>query len=201
MKERPLRRGGRGFTLIELLIVMVVMVIVLAAVMQLYVKGQAYFLRQGAAADLQEDVRYPLAWLSRDIQSAVGVATSWGTSTTSASVLILKVPSIDASGAIVDLASDFDYVIYSVADGKLRRTYDGLAGVSVRQDSSRYLGDNVTAFTAEYNDFTGTVLTSGFSSAASVRVEVAGAVAGLGPTLHENYSAKFKLRNRPAESE
>jgi Tfp pilus assembly protein PilW len=182
--------------MVELLIVLVVMAVVLAAVMQLYVKAQTTFINQNAEADLQEDVRNPLAWLGRDIRSAVGVAASWGGFASSSSVLVLRIPSIAADGTLVDPEASFDYAIYRVANGKLQRTFDALA--SARTDSSRYLGDNIAGFTAAYLNDAGAALASGFGDAASVRIGLSVSLRGSGRTLGEQTGTTFKLRNRPA---
>lgn len=195
------RPGRRGFSLIELTIVLLVMAVILAGVMGLYVKSQAAFINQSSSVDLQDDVRYPLAWLGRDIRSAVGVAASWGVTASSSSVLILKIPSIAADGTLVDPEASFDYAVYSLSRGKLLRTFDALAGVSARSDSSRFLGDNVTRFTAEYLDAAGAALTSGFTAASSIRVGLAVSLKGSGRLLNEASGSTFKLRNRPAASE
>lgn len=198
---RGSRPGRRGFSLIELTIVLLVMSVILAAIMSLYAKAQTAFINQSSSVDLQDDVRYPIAWLGRDIQSSVGVAASWGTTASSSSVLVLKIPSIAADGTLVDPESSFDYAVYSLSGGKLLRSFDALAGVSARSDSSRFLGDNVTRFTAEYMDDAGSVLASGFAGASSVRVGLAVSLKGSGRMLHEASGSTFKLRNRPAAAE
>lgn len=191
----------RGFSLIELTIVLLVMAVILAGIMGLYVKSQAAFINQSSSVDLQDDVRYPLAWLGRDIRSAVGVAASWGTMTSASSILILKIPSIAADGTLVDPEASFDYAVYSLSRGKLLRSFDALAGVSARSDSSRFLGDNVTRFTAEYLDAAGTALASGFAGASSIRVGLAVSLKGSGRLLNEASGSTFKLRNRPVAAE
>ncbi len=198
-RSRPASaRLRRGFTLIELIIVMIILSLVMAAVLQLYVKGQTTFINQTADVDLQEDVRNPLAWLGRDVRSAVGVVSSWGSYTTSASVLVLKIPAIASDGTLVDPDASFDYAIYRMANGKLQRVLDALAGVSARSDSSRTLGDNVTAFLVSYLDDAGAALSSGFASAACVNVSLAASLRGSGRTLNASAGSVFKLRNRPA---
>ncbi len=78
MKRLRSVRFRRGFTLMEMLIAVVLMSLVVAAVLDLYVKGQAHLTSQNASADLQEDARNPLAWLARDIKSAVAVEAVLG---------------------------------------------------------------------------------------------------------------------------
>ncbi len=201
MRPRSRVSGGRGFSLIEMIISLLVLAVVLAAVMGFYVKAQSTLNDQSLSVDLQEDVRHPLAWLGRDIHSAVGVAASWGTLTASSSVLILKIPSVAADGTWVDPEASFDYAVYRLVNGKLQRSFDALAGVSIRSDSSRFLGDNVSRFTAAYLDASGAVLTAGFADAVSVSVSLSASLGGSGRTLREGVGSQFKLRNRPVAPE
>lgn len=190
----------RGFTLIEVLIGLVIMSIVILAVLEIFSKGQGYFINQNAQADILEDTRYPMAWIARDVKTAVGVAATWGSYASSADALILQVPSVDANALIIDISAHFDYIVYHLSNGKLQRIYDGKAGVSARPDSSRYLGDNVTAVAVTYYDDDDTVLSSGFASAAAVRLSIASTLKGFQRTYTENMNSKFKLRNKGSVS-
>jgi type II secretory pathway pseudopilin PulG len=180
----------------ELLVVVVLLSLIIAAVLDLYVKGQAYLSDQATSADLQQYARNPLTWLARDIKTAVAVESSWGSFQTSATTLILRIPSIDATGRIIDVEADFDRVVYRISGRKLIRIFDALDGVSVRQDSSRTLGDHITAFVATYYDSQGTVLSSGFAGASTVGVSVSAALKASGRTLGESLGSRFRLRNR-----
>ena len=198
MKRLRTVRFRRGFTLMEMLIAVVLMSLVVAAVLDFYVKGQAHLASQNASADLQEDARNPLAWLARDIKTAVAVEATWGSYQTSATTLILRIPSIDGAGQIIDIEADFDRVVYRIANQKVLRTYDALAGVSARQDSSRYLGDNISAFAFTYFDNLDAVLSSGFAGASAVGVSLSAALKMSSKrTLGESLGSKYRLRNRP----
>lgn len=186
----------RGFTLIEVLIGLIVMSVVFLAVLELFSKGQGYFINQNAQVDILEDTRYPLAWIARDVKTAVGVAATWGSYASSADTLVLKVPSVDSNALIIDISAHFDYIVYHLSNGKFQRIYDGKAGVSARPDSSRYLGDNVTAVAVTYYDDDDTVLSSGFASSAAVKVSIASTLKGFQRTYAENLNSKFKLRNK-----
>lgn len=195
-RRRPVRLRP-GFTLTELLVVVVLLSLIVAAVLDLYVKGQAYLSDQGTSADLQQDTRNPLTWLARDIKTAVAVESAWGLYQTSATTLILRIPSVDAAGRIIDVEADFDRVVYRISGRKLVRIFDALDGVSVRQDSSRSLGDHITAFAVTYYGGQGSVLSSGFSGASAVGVSVSAALKASRRTLGESLGSRFRLRNRP----
>ncbi|MBU1473579.1 MAG: hypothetical protein KJ768_01745, partial [Acidobacteria bacterium] len=93
------------------------MSILMTAVMILYSVSQTFFFDQSQKADAVLDSRTPLFWIGRDIREAQevlpGPVVIEGRSyTTSAGCVILKLPSVDADGLIIDIDSVFDTVIY-----------------------------------------------------------------------------------------
>ncbi len=195
----PISRGrGRpkGLTLIEMLVGLAIVSLLIVAILSLYSKGQQQFLNQNIQSDVLEKSRFPLAWIARDVKSAVQVAATWGSYTTSSNTLVLAVPSVDASGLIIDINSEFDHVIYRVLERKLQRIYDAKEGVSARVDGSRNLADDVTGLSIAYYDASEAPLSSNFATAASVRVSLSTARKGFRRTFQESMNSKFKLRNK-----
>jgi hypothetical protein len=176
-----------GLAIISLLIV---------ALLSFYSKGQQQFMNQNIQSDVLEKSRYPLALIARDVKSAVQVAATWGSYTTSSNTLVLEVPSVDSSGLIIDVNSQFDYVIYRVFERKLQRIYDAKEGVSARIDGSRNLADDITGLSITYYDPSDNTLSSNFATAASVRVSLSTARKGFRRTFQESMNSKFKLRNK-----
>ena len=198
-KLRPIFKAPgrpRGFTLIEMLIGLVIMSFLIGALLSLYSKGQQQFMNQNIQSDVLEKTRYPLAWIARDVKSAVRVAPTCGSYTTSSNTLVLAVPSVDSGGLIIDVNSEFDHVIYRVLERKLQRIYDAKEGVSARVDGSRNLADDTTGLSLTYYDASDATLSSNFATAASIRVSLSTARKGFRRTFQESLNSKFKLRNK-----
>ncbi|MGA2587459.1 MAG: prepilin-type N-terminal cleavage/methylation domain-containing protein [Candidatus Aminicenantales bacterium] len=196
--ERPWKIGptrSRGFTLLEMLIGLLIMSIMVMGLLSLYSKGQTQFMNENIQADILESSRYPMAWLARDVKSATQVATSWLTYTTSASTLVLQIPSVDANGLIIDVASKFDYVIYQLSSLKLQRIVDAGTG-SARVDGSRYLATDVTGLVLAFYDASDATLSSNFNTAASVRATLTANHKGFQRSFQGTLNSKFKLRNK-----
>ena len=198
-KLRPISKAPgrpRGFTLIEMLIGLAIISLLIVALLSFYSKGQQQFMNQNIQSDVLEKSRYPLALIARDVKSAVQVAATWGSYTTSSNTLVLEVPSVDSSGLIIDVNSQRDYVIYRVFERKLQRIYDAKEGVSARIDGSRNLADDITGLSITYYDPSDNTLSSNFATAASVRVSLSTARKGFRRTFQESMNSKFKLRNK-----
>jgi prepilin-type N-terminal cleavage/methylation domain-containing protein len=186
----------RGFTLIEMLIGLAIISLLIVALLSFYSKGQQQFMNQNIQSDVLEKSRYPLALIAQDVKSAIQVVTAWGSYTTSSNTLVLEVPSVDSSGLIIDVNSQFDYVIYRVSNRRLQRIYDAKEGVSARVDGSRNLADDITGLSITYYDPSDNTLSSNFATAASVRVSLSTARKGFRRTFQESMNSKFKLRNK-----
>lgn len=149
MKLRRKKFTSKGFTLIELLIVVVLGALIMAAMVGLYASGQRYFITESARSDLIRDGRSVLNWISRDIKEAIQVLESWDIYSTSTNSLVLQVPSVDADGLIIDIESDFDYIVYrlnSEYPTRLERIVEPKEGVSSRAESNRVLATRVNSF-------------------------------------------------------
>jgi hypothetical protein len=196
----------RGISLMEALIGLAIMSIIVTGMLSMYSRGQQYFINETVMGNAMEETRYPFAWIARDIKTAVSVASAWtvgsATYTTSASTLVLSVPSVDANGIIIEdpadpLGTHVDHVIYAIAFGKLQRVYDAKDGVSGKPDGSRFLADNVNGLTFTYYDDDGAVLASGFDAAASVRAKIDVRQRGVGSRyFNQSLDSEFKLRNK-----
>ena len=195
----------RGITLIEVLIGMVLMVIVVLALFSLYNTGQKYFVNQNAKSDILNNNRVTLTWLSRDIKEAIQVMPDHvinGTSySTSSGSIVLRVPSIDANGIIIDIDNEFDYIVYQMdpdISTQIVRIVDGKDGVSSRVDGNRVLAENVSSLVLVFLDSNGVVVTDYSDTAITAIVDIGltSLKKGVQRTYEETVNTQTKLRNR-----
>jgi Tfp pilus assembly protein PilW len=189
-------RTRAGFSLLESLIAMFIMTLMIVAILSLYSKGQQIFINENALADAIEESRFPLTWITRDVKTATAIEASWGAYTTSDTTLVLRIPSVDANGLIIDLATHWDRVIYLVANSRLVRILDAKDGVSARLDRTKILADGVASLALTYYDSAGAVLTSGFPSASSVKPILTARRQGAQRSFTESLDTKAKMRNK-----
>ena len=197
------RKHMRGLSLVEVLIGMVLMSIAVLALLSLYSSGQKYFTNQDARADILNDSRLTLTMLSRDIKEAVQVVTGpfdlGGTAySTSANCIVLKVPSVDANGLIIDIDSHFDYLVYRVNPNnskELQRIVEGKDGVSSRLDGSKLLTSNIESLVLSFLDTDGGTVAD-YAESAIVDVALTIFKRGVQRTYQETMNTQTKLRNK-----
>ncbi len=197
-KIRQKKFQPKGFTLVEVLVTVSISSIIILAMLSLYVAGQRYFMNGNARSDLLRDNRQVFNFVSRDVQEAIQVMPSWDIYATSTDCLVLQVPSIDSNRLIIDIDSQFDYIVYrlnSESPNKLERVIDANNGVSNREDSSRTIATRVNSFQLSSG---GVELSSvsDFSQVASVDITLVTTQNLLGRTFQENLKTGVKLRNK-----
>ena len=198
MKARTKKPKPRGLTLVELLITVAVVSLILSALLSLYSAGQRYFLEESVKLDGLRDIRYVRNWISRDIKEAVQVLPSWDVYTASDSCLILRIPSVDANGYVIDIENDYDHVVYRLnpqIPSRLERILDAKDGVSSRSDGSRFLSTQVSSFLLSSE---GVNLSSvaDFSQVASVDISLITQQTLLGRSYQETLQTGAMLRNK-----
>ena len=197
------RRHTRGLSLIEVLVGMVLMSIAILALFSLYSTGQKYFANQDVRVDILNDSRLTLTLLSRDIKEAVQVVPGpvdvGGTDySTSANCIVLKVPSVDADGMIIDIDSDFDYLVFCVNPSnskELQRIVDGKDGVSSRLDGNKVLTGNIDSLVLSFLDTDGVTVTD-YAESAIVDIALTTLKRGIQRTFQETMNTRTKLRNK-----
>lgn len=196
----------RGITLIEVLIGMVLMVIVVLALFSLYNTGQKYFVNQNIKSDILNNNRVTLTWLSRDIKEAIQVipgpidinGTFYSTSSGS---IVLRLPSIDANGIIIDIDNEFDYLVYQMDpenSTQIVRIVDGKDGISSRVDGNRVLAENVSSLVLVFLDSDGMEILNplDYSDTAIVDIGLTSLKKGVQRTYQETINTQTKLRNK-----
>jgi len=198
-KFRKIKFSSQGLTLVELLVVLALSALIILALVTLYTSGQRYFINQDAQAKVLREGRYVLDWIARDIKEGIQVVQNWSGYTTSTNCLILQVPSVDATGLIIDIANEFDYIIYrrKPEDPKrLERILDAKDGVSFRADSTRQLAERVDAFSLSSE---GVELSSVGDLATVFNIDIALTTRQRrhGRDFQETLNTVVKLRNKP----
>lgn len=198
MKRKKKKSIPKGFTLVELTVVVALMSLIMLILMSLYVTGQQFLMTESARNDVIRDNRYVFDWISRDIKGAVQVVSSWDAYTTSSNCLILRIPSVDSSGLIVDIENELDHIIYrlnSEHPNKLERVVDAKDGVSSRVDSTRVLATRVNSFLLSSN---GVELSSvaDLTQVASIDIVVTTKQNRLGRDFQQTLDSTVKLRNK-----
>jgi prepilin-type N-terminal cleavage/methylation domain-containing protein len=198
MKIRRKRSKPKGLTLMELLVTVVVVSLVMTALLSMYSAGQRYFIGESVKLDELRDIRHVQNWMTRDIKESVQVLPSWDVHTASDSCLILRIPSVDASGYIIDIDNDYDHVVYRLnpeMPNRLERIVDAKDGVSTRSDSSKFLSTQVSSFLLSSG---GVNLSSvaDFSQLASVDISLITQQNLMGRSYQETLQSGVMLRNK-----
>ena len=199
MKFRKREFSPQGLTLVELLIVLALSSLIILALVTLYTSGQRYFINQDAQAKVLREGRYVLDWIARDIKKGIQVVPSWNGYTTSTSCLVLQVPSVDASGLIIDIANEFDYIIYrrKPEDPKrLERIIDAQDGVSSMVDDTRQLAERVDSFLLS-SEGVELSYVSDLAQVFSIDIALTTKQTRQGRDFQETLNTVVKLRNKP----
>jgi len=197
-KIKQRKSQQKGITLVEVLVTVTIASSMILAMLSIYVAGQRYFMNGSARSDVLRDNRQVLNFVSRDVKEAIQVMPTWDVHTTSTDCLILQVPSIDSSGLIIDIDSQFDYIVYrlnSEYPNRLERIIDANDGVSNREDSSRTIATIVSSFQLSSGGVDLSAV-SNFDQVSSVEVTLITTKNLLGRTFQETLRTGVKLRNK-----
>lgn len=188
----------RGFTLAEILVVVVIFGLVGALLVQTLIQNNSIFYQQSARVSEGISLNNATKQLSLDIKSASSIAPGYPeagpfqyTSTTDS--LVLKIPSIDPSGNVID--STFDYIIIykdQTDPKKLKRQFIHTPP-STRTDSDKVLLDNLQDLTFSYFDQNDLVTTPAFASKINFNLNVFTQLGANSQT--SNSSVEIILRN------
>ena len=189
------RMTRRGMTLVEVLVGMVIVSALLASLLSFYAKGQQQFFQGNVRSDVLDKVRYPLSWISRDVTVAQLVDWKHEDIWASGAVLILELPCLDVNGDAINDINQSDAVVYSLTNNRLTR-HCHTHPASYRQAGDRVLADHVAGLAVTYYDDNENVLTSSYTQAAAVKVEVTVSVDIGSRNFRQALSSRFTLRNK-----
>lgn len=197
-------RGQKGFSIVELMIATTITLIFAGSFYYASLGLQKHFESHSVYFETDRSARFGMDRIAQDVREAVNVAPSWGGNSTGNSVLVLKLPSINASGEATNISTQFDYVTYKLDSSdptKLVRSVDVLGGVSFRNggsDTSNVtIGKKLQTLTFSSG---GTGLSSFTSSALQSLKRINVAITAQGKTVGQNNTTQvdsdLMLRNR-----
>ena len=151
-----------GFTLPEIIVGMTISVITGVLLLQILINNTGLFYRESAKVSQGVGINDALAEIREILKQAASVEVSYTDTATSTvyqsnlSELVIKLPALDSTGNI--LPAIFDYVVYTLSSTKL---YEKIFPdpSSSRDNSDRFLVDNVVGVLFEYLDDQGSAVT------------------------------------------
>jgi prepilin-type N-terminal cleavage/methylation domain-containing protein len=153
-------KNPRGFTLVETLIVIFLFSLIMLAVVDLYVGFNKSYSKQSASINTSLSAAALVDEVKRLALQANAVVASRAfngvTHTSSATTLVLSLPSIDASGNI--LSAKYDYAAFYLTGSTTYRILEVDAS-SARPSGSRKLSDVVSDLLFTYNNVTPSLAT------------------------------------------
>lgn len=145
-----------GFSLVEILVALGVASVAGVILISILVSGNSLFMQQNSNVFQGLSLNHATEQINDSISQASQVANSYPemspTYVTSESVLVLKIPSIDSSGNIID--QKFDYIVISQDDQKSnilrKRVFPDPS--SSRKNENGVLATTVSSLTFSYLD-------------------------------------------------
>jgi len=189
------RRHGAGFTLAETMVSVLLCSIVLGTIVSVFMAQHRSFYVGNSYIDLSREARMAMDWMAGDIRWASKLLSSHGGYNKSNTCVILEVPSINpATGDIINVATTFDYIIYTQNGTSLQRVVDP-NGSSKRTAETRTVAQKIGSLLFSSN---GTGLGSVGNPGAITNLEITLTTREtiLSQNLSNTLSTTIKLRNK-----
>ena len=143
--------GSKGLTLIEVLISMSIAVIVGVLLVVIIVNSAGLYSQESSKLSEGLNINDALSQVRGSIKDASAIVASYNsgstTYTSSATQLVLKMPSIDSSNNII--ANTFDYFVFFLDQNKLRfKTFTD--STSFRKNQDQIFSTSVNSLTFQY---------------------------------------------------
>ena len=163
----------KGFTLTELVIACSITIFFMAAFISAFIGMRNGMYAQDSLFSSNRSAYFAMNQLSKDTREAITIVNTYSGNTTANAVLILALPSVNASNVPIDttLASStyYDYVVYKLSGTDLVRSVT--LGTSSQRNgassvSNRKVAANVTTFSLTNSSGTGFTSLSAAAQAA-----------------------------------
>jgi hypothetical protein len=147
-----------GVSLIESIIALGITVMLLIVLSNLVIQTRHIAALETNESQLGISSEAALSRINTIVRQAMSVETSYASYTSNSSTLIVKLPTIDPSGAILPLT--YDYIIYRQNPADTTELQEiVVADIDSRRTSrTRSIAQYVTNFTVSYKNTAGTVL-------------------------------------------
>ncbi|MBI2356199.1 MAG: prepilin-type N-terminal cleavage/methylation domain-containing protein [Candidatus Doudnabacteria bacterium] len=144
-------QGGldAGFTLIEVIIVVFMLGMAMLVLTSLFLNQNQVYQSQTAELNVTADARFALDDIDSSVRAADVVAASYSSYTTGTQVLVLQIPSINASNQIIAAAYDY-FVYYLTGSDFFRQIFPNAS--SSRQATTKKIASNVTGLLFSYDN-------------------------------------------------
>ncbi len=146
----------KGFSLVEVVFVVTIFLLAIAGALQAFVELNKDFKVIWGYLGAHLKGREVIDIIARDCRMAARVMDEYGGDTTGDDCLVLKVPSVDASGNVIDVNNEFDYIVYRISGADLRKVVApgplsaraAYNGIMKKDIDSMFLSSNGTALSA-----------------------------------------------------
>ena len=143
-------KGRYGFTIIEFLIATAILLIAIVIAVEITITlNKDYKILMTYMSSYLKG-REVIDIMSKDCRMAARVMDQHGGYTTTNNCLVLKVPSVNGAGDIIDVNNEFDYVIYFTNNGNLWRVIMP-GGASARLAENGIMKEGIESLYIEHN--------------------------------------------------
>jgi len=188
-------KAKRGLTLIELLITMGLIGIILTVISSIYLVGIRTFREELASSTVQSDAQTILDAIITDTKNGMLIEptldTAYGTFTTGANTIIIRLPAVDSSKNILYNGTDmlYDHIIYYYNNNEIHKvTYAESGSIRYKNNGSNVVLDrNALSLSFEYDPDQ--------STATLVKVYLSSNIRVSNRNKEINISGQARLRN------
>ena len=152
--------GKNGLSVLELVIALGILVLIMGGAISLDINYNMIFRLGVAYLDMQNNARQTLDWLTNDARWATQIVSAFGGYATSASSVVLQVPSVNAAGLVID--DTYDYIIFRLNGTNVQRIVV-VNVASSRDATTKTLASGCTSLV--FRDSSGGALLSALSAA------------------------------------
>jgi len=114
--HRGVQHRDLGFTLVEILVALLVSAVVVVGTMVAFVTVRQVSLEADAVNDVTSEARIFGDTVVRDLRMAAGVEETFGSHMTANDEVILRIPSVNSSGEILDVIGATDEIVLRTFD-------------------------------------------------------------------------------------
>lgn len=164
----------RGFTLVEMIITLTLTAVIGVVLVVVLVNSLSLQTTQSVRVSQGLGINNALSGISSWVRRAAGVSLGYPsvipfTYTTSADTLVLKIPSLDATGAVI--SDVYDYAVFVVESSKFKEKIFPNA-LSTRQQSDKILTDNVASIIFSFQNTAGQSVAPDLASVVTVTINL-----------------------------